>query len=370
MTHLNPFVYCLMAFCISLLVSFFLLKGTLALCRTHKWYDTPDARKIHQSGIPRLGGIIFMPALLCGVIITIAIKNYIETAQINLFHPAVIIMGGGMLCVYIIGIFDDLLDCNAKLKFAIQFLAALCLVGCGLYIDSLYGFLGIDELPLWIAYPLSVFLCLLITNAYNLIDGIDGLSSSLSLVALLIYTYYLSSMGLLVLCLAALSLIASLLVFLPFNIWGSTKKGTKTFMGDSGSLFLGIILSYFTLKIGQRNGIISLNNENGLLIVYSTIIVPCFDLCRVALCRLRRGQGIFSPDRTHIHHKFMAKGFSMHTTTALIVALQCLYFSLNICLWHIDVQLEFILCLDIILFTLLNIWLPNPKNRIKGNTPL
>lgn len=359
---MNILFYCLTAFIISLLVSLVSLHRILKLCHRYKLYDLPNARKVHKSGVPRLGGAAFLPALLCAFFITIAIMRNVEGTYVESVHFSTLFIGSGVLFVYMIGVIDDLFSCSAIMKFIIESIAALIFVSSGLYLDSLFGFCGVDMLPLWVAYPLSIFFTLLITNAYNLIDGIDGLSSSLSVVALAVYTYYFAGMNLPVFCIVSVSLIASLLVFLPYNLWGNAERGTKTFMGDSGSLFLGITLSYFTLKLSQKNGTVTITEPNGLLVSFSVILVPCFDLCRVAMCRIMHGHSIFTPDKTHIHHKFMAKGFGMHPTAAIIVGIQCFFLILNLSLAYWGSGMEFIIGLDVVIYTLLHVWLPNPTD--------
>lgn len=359
---MSMYVYIILAFVISFIVGGVATKWLLKICYKHGLYDEPDARKVHKSGIPRLGGIMFLPTMVVSLLVTYIIMTLVGEELPEVIKIGSVLTGGAALLLYGIGILDDLTDCKASVKFLIQLLVVGSFVARNLYIDSLYGFCGIYELPLYVAYPLTIFVGLLIVNAINLIDGIDGLAATLSLIVLGTYGYLFSKMqdapAMFSLITAALS--GALVVFLCYNIGGSPARRTKIFMGDSGSLLLGTVITYFTLKYAMTQSGSIRPHEDGLLYAYSLLLVPCFDLCRVALCRLSAGHGIFKADKTHIHHKFMAAGFSMRASYGLICLLQILLLVLNVALFKFGVDMLAIVVIDVVLFTLLNLWLPNP----------
>lgn len=225
----------------------------------------------------------------------------------------------------------------------------------GLYLDNLFGFLGIGVLPLWFSWGLTVFLLLLIINAVNLIDGIDGLAGGLVLMGLAflgVHFMTLTHIPLVVLC---ASLGGAIFAFLFFNIAGDVERKTKTFMGDSGSLFLGVVLGYLIILYALQDTTILPAHNDGLVVGYTVLLVPCFDLCRVALSRLCRHQGIFVADKTHLHHKLMDAGLSMRRTLLAILALQAGLVALNLFMDSCSVAMEWIVLADVVVFVGVNV---------------
>lgn len=351
-------IHILISFLVSAVVATILLPWLLTLCHRYGLYDLPDERKIHKSGIPRLGGVVFVPAMLMGMAAGIAALGYYEGTIPETIHTCSVIMGAGVFLLYSIGILDDLIGVNAWIKFLVQFLVAVSYPLCGLYIDSLYGFFGIYELPLIISYVLTVFVALLIINAINLIDGIDGLAAGISLIALTVYASLFNRLGTTTFVLICSSLGGALVVFLFYNLMGDAEKHRKTFMGDSGSLLLGVVLSYFTMKYAMSSTPTLPYRIDGLLVAYTTLLVPCFDLCRVALCRIRRHRGIFDADKTHLHHKFMTAGFTMSQTLVAILIMQLAFMLFNYTLFTLCVGMEWIVAADVFIFVIINVVLP------------
>lgn len=359
----TSFLYIITSFAVAALVTMVIMPWLLRLCYKREIFDLPDKRKVHKNSVPRLGGIVFAPATLIGFLAAIALVKGTHPNSFASMSYSTIFIGSGALLIYLIGVFDDILGCSAKFKFCVQFAAACTIPACGLYLDSLYGLFGITELPIWISYILTVFLILLIVNAINLIDGIDGLAAGLSIIALVSYGILFRNIeanGFVYLC---ASFCGTLFAFLYFNLFGKTEKQTKTFMGDSGSLLLGITLAYFTMKYGMEHSQTLAHRPDGLLMAYTLLLVPCFDLCRVALCRLRRHRGIFEPDKTHLHHKVMATGFSMRKTLILILTMQIGFIVLNRAMYNAGISMEWIILADVTLYSLLNILLPTPASH-------
>lgn len=357
-----PYLALITAFCISALVAVCLLSWLLAISYKYGLFDQPSERKVHKNNTPRLGGVTFVPASIAGCIAA-AIVRYISGYSLTFPHANTFIIIFGCIIIYAVGIFDDLYGTTAKTKLAIQILAALCLPLGGLYIDNLYGFAGIYELPYIVGAVLTVFITILITNALNLIDGIDGLAACLSLVALLAFAvlfYQCTDMRLTICC---LSLCGALCSFLFYNLYGKTEKKSKTFMGDSGSLMLGTIISYFAVKYAMTHTATLPPRPDGLLMAFTLPLVPCLDLCRVAIDRIRRKQGIFAADKTHLHHKLMANGLSMRATLLFIVCLQVSFIALNFMLFHSGLRMHWIVIADIVIFFLFTLHLSHPKKK-------
>lgn len=339
----------LISFVVSFFATFLLMPWLLRLCQRRGLYDMPNERKVHHNKIPRLGGVLFLPCSLMGLSVALTVQYLLEYNLPELTYSTVLIMSGIFL-IYLIGLLDDILGLAARLKFLVQLVAALFLPVCNLYINDLYGFLGIHELSMWLGWPLTVFLVLLIVNSVNLIDGIDGLASGLCIIALTAYTLYFFSLGALTYAVFSTGLLGSVLVFFYFNMFGKVEKMTKTFMGDTGSLILGYGLSYLCIKMSMANNAVLPYREESLVLGATMLLIPTFDLVRVAIARLRNGVSIFHADKTHIHHRFLAAGCSMRQSLAAILALQVAFCVLNAGLYCAGANITLIFAADILCF--------------------
>lgn len=355
-------LYMLTAFGLSTITTFILMPMLLRLCKRRGMYDIPDERKVHRiNNIPRLGGVLFIPAMSVGVAGTMVFMMTNNSDKFSQFNMSTILVIIGMFLLYLIGLLDDLFGMPATLKFAIQLIVSIFLPFCGLYIHDLYGLFGLEEIPAWLSFPITVFVSLLIVNAINLIDGIDGLASSLSFLAILAFGILYYFENLLFYSLYCMGLLGSILVFFIYNIFGNPQKGTKTFMGDTGSLTLGYALAFLTIRyimIGNPQHVETTDNNNiTFLVPFTLVIVPCFDLVRVACLRIKRGVSIFFPDKTHIHHKCLHAGFSMHGALGLIIALQLSFCLINYLLLIGNCCISVIVGIDIAIFMAFNLWL-------------
>lgn len=343
----------------------FLLPWVLNKCYAYNLFDKVNERKLHRNNIPRLGGVVFLPILSAVLLITFFMM-YLLDGDTTLIHFSNVIIALGCSLLFVLGVVDDILEVPAIIKLLVQFGIACLFPFCSLYINNLYGFCGIYELPIWVSYILTVFTVVLIINAINLIDGIDGLAASLTALSFLIFGYYFYNIGLEYLCVVIATLVGILIVYFFYNMFGSVETRTKTFMGDSGSLFLGVMLAYLAIKCSMDTVFLPYR-PNSLMLAFTLVLVPCFDLCRVALCRMMRGKSIFSPDKTHIHHKLMSKGLAMHPTLFAIIALYLFLCVLNMSLDSYNVGFTVIAFIDLVILTLLNIWLP--INEVEQQSP-
>ena len=356
MNYFIPFI----SFFVSALGAAVSMPWLLRFCKKRGLYDMPNERKVHHTKIPRLGGVLFMPCALIGVAVAMVCMIFLHL-ELPKFTISSFLILTGVFLIYLIGLLDDVLGLSARVKFVIQFVASLFLPLCNLYFNNLYGFLGIYEIPMWIGYPLTIFVCLLIVNSINLIDGIDGLASGLSLIALTAFTVFFYQLNAMNYAMFSLGLIGAVLVFFYYNMFGKVENTTKTFMGDTGSLILGYGLSYLAIKLAMDNDAVLPYRPGALLMSFSLLLVPTFDLIRVALFRLKKGVSIFHADKTHIHHKFLAAGFSMHQALVAILALQLGFCLLNGILYCNGVKDSIIVLLDVLVFTLVQIGLTRMK---------
>lgn len=348
----EEFFYVLIATVVGIIFTIAAMPYLLNFCCNKGYFDMPNNRKVHEYAIPRLGGLLFMPAMLVGL--AFALIFYAKGLQsVLMLKVSSVLITVGAFLIYTIGILDDLVGMRASHKFIVQLVAALIMPFCGLLINNFYGMFGLYELPFWFSYPFTVFIILLIVNSINLIDGIDGLASSLCLCILAVYAMlymqiertYIYSVGI-------GGLWGGLFVFFCYNMWGKTENHTKTFMGDTGSLFLGYALAFLSIKYATCNPIALPYRNYSLLVSYTLLIVPTFDVLRVALNRLIHRRAIFDADKSHIHHVVMAAGFSMHQTLLIVMALFGYFCLLNFLLYTREISESWIVFLDVASFFL------------------
>lgn len=357
------YTYIIIAFSISLVFSLICTPLVVRLCNMYGLFDIPNARKVHKYSIPRLGGTLFMPSLGLSAIITLLImyQDINKDFQIGLSNVMMVV---GAIMIYLIGIFDDLKGMKATHKFIIQTMAAMIFPLCNLMISNLHGLFGIHEIPLWIGYPLTVFIILLIVNAINLIDGIDGLASGLAFLILASFAYLYYELDALLFSIISISLAGATLAFFFFNMYGKVGR-LKTFMGDSGSLFLGYVIAYLAIKYQMSQEPIGFPyREESLLISFTLVFIPCIDVIRVALWRKFNGKAMFEPDKTHIHHRIMQMGFDMHQTLATIITLFISICFINYGLYVGGLETAYIVGLDIFIYSVF-IWF---VEKLKAST--
>lgn len=354
------------AFAISVLLSRLIIPRILVVAFRKRLFDMPDSRKIHQGPIPRLGGLSFVPTIFFSLAFIIGLR-YMFSAPIQprfTVHivPEFCFLVCGLTLLYLSGIKDDLVGLRYRTKFMVQIIAALFLPLSGLWLNNLYGLFGIYELSPWIGIPFTLFTIVFITNAINLIDGIDGLASGLSSVSLAVLgTLFLYSQ----LWMYAALAFATLGVLLPFfyyNVFGQAAHCKKIFMGDTGSLTLGYILSFLSIRYSAYHPDMPPFADGAIVVAFATLLVPMFDVIRVILVRIRNGRGLFSPDRNHIHHKFLAMGFSSRGAMFSILLVACLFSGANILLIP-KVNITLLLVVDIFVWITLHLWIDRMIRR-------
>lgn len=316
-------------------------------------YDVQDGRKVHQGEVPRLGGISFLPAILFTLLTVLAIMTRFLPESIHVSYAPiteVMMAAAGCVLLYLVGIMDDTIGVSYRSKFIVQFLAAVLLCCSGLYISDLHGILGIHALPAVLGVPLTVLVIVFIINSINLIDGIDGLASGLCILSTIGFIAMFHKLTMAMNLVLAMSMLGVLVMFYIYNTLGKRGK-TKIFMGDTGSLTMGFLLAFFAIELccfkWDRVDLALLDEAEPFytgdqLFVYgiSLIIVPVLDVFRVFYSRIRDGKSPFKPDRRHIHHKFLAMGFTMRQARWTI-------FSLSVVLWALNVLMSFVLCWNV-----------------------
>ena len=348
----------LSSFFISLLATAYLIPKILLISIRKHLIDQPNARKVHTCVSSRLGGVAFFPAIFFAIGVTVSVFSRFDTNVMENFMTASFIM---VMCacvlLYLIGIADDVVGVSWRIKFVFQIMAAGLVTLSGTWVNNLYGICGIWEISAWVGVPLTIFLIVFVINAVNLIDGIDGLASGLSCVALLVLGILFLYEGKETSSLLAFTTLGALIPFFYYNVFGIAKKRYKIFMGDTGALVIGLILSILTVKFAclvRKEGVEMAYPF--IVVSFSVLLVPGFDVIRVVLHRYRMGQPLFLPDKNHIHHKFLALGCSHRKAMFTILALASLFIILNmaLCLY---ININVLIMLDVVLWTALHVWL-------------
>ena len=264
-------------------------------------------------------------------------------------------MLGSAMLLYVFGIMDDMTDLSYKVKFTVQFLAAALLVSSGLWLNNLYGLLGIALIPFYIGMPLTVILFVLVTNAINMIDGIDGLASGISLITLGTLAAMFIRERRFIYSTVSVTLFGAVLAFWLFNMLGKPEKKTKLYMGDTGSLTLGLIICFLLVSICSFTGIKGLTtNGKYLAIAFSSLLIPILEVPRLIITRLVKHQNPFMPDANHIHHRLMRCGLSARKALAVILSVDIIIVILTAAMTRVF-SLTLIFFIDIVLYVLIQL---------------
>ena len=312
-----------------------------------KLYDKPGKRSSHEGSVPVFGGI----GIFAGLVVSLLF--FVDFQHIQYILLSIVI-------VFIIGVIDDLLSLKPFRKVLGQIVAILIIIYLAeLTIESMYGVWGFFVMPWYISTPFTIFTVIVIVNAYNLIDGVDGLAAGFGILSSIIFgilSYFYRDYDMVLLSIA---LFGTLLAFLRFNL-----HPAKIFMGDTGSLVVGLVLSVLAINVinkGFRIDDIIFPNK-GPLMAIGILAIPLFDSLRVFIQRSIKGRNPLSPDRSHIHHALLDLGYS-HTQTATIIYIG---FFINIILTYflLNININYaIACLALINFTLLMMPFMILKNR-------
>jgi UDP-GlcNAc:undecaprenyl-phosphate/decaprenyl-phosphate GlcNAc-1-phosphate transferase len=300
MVNEMPSIYLFYIFLTSLFSSLVLIPNISRLAVSIGIFDGFDARKTHTDPIPRLGGIAIFFSVLLGVILFTEIDRTMRG-----------FLAGGVV-IFLTGLTDDLEQISPKKKFLGELMAALVVTLVGdLHLTSLGDLFGWGEISLgYLSLPFTVFAIVGLINAINLVDGLDGLAGGITAIATTAIGLLAYAAGDQVLVGVCAALLGGVIGFLKFNSYPA-----RIFMGDGGSLFLGYCLAVFSIHLVEFSRLHGLGSGLAPLII---LAVPVFDTLFVMGRRLCTGKGLFMPDRSHIHHRFMDLGLG-HKSTVIIV---------------------------------------------------
>ena len=327
----------LAVFLMPMVIVFFSIPGILLVALRKRLVDRPDQRKRHKKLIPSFGGL----AIFSSVAFTTAVFD------VEKYFPNWNFVFAGAFLLFITGLKDDVIAITPKQKFAAQFIAALLVAYLAdIRINDLHGFLGIHNLPLWLSVLLSSFGIVFVTNAYNLIDGVDGLCGSLSFIELLALGCYFSYVGHTGYALVAFCLAGALLGFLRYNFYQA-----RIFMGDMGSLVVGFFIAFLCIcmvqstNMGDGNSLPFYAGKDHLALALSIVIVPVFDTFRVFSTRIIHGSSPFKPDRRHIHHILLDAGLNTRQICFSLIFVNVLFVLITLYLISLDINPTIIILL-------------------------
>ncbi|WP_299228512.1 glycosyltransferase family 4 protein [uncultured Psychroserpens sp.] len=335
--YFNPvdylYLWLLFAFIIAFVVSIFTFPAILNVARAKNLMDEPGDRSIHATRTPTLGGI----GIYLSMVVVITIVGALLDTKVLL------LILGGMTILFFLGLKDDLLILSPRKKFFGQLLAALLLI---IFTDTriagLSGLLGITILPYWFSVVFTLFVYVLIINAYNLIDGVDGLAGTLALFASAAFAYVFIliedvSMGTI-----AIALIGSLLPFLRLNF----SKRNKIFMGDTGSMIVGFLIAFFVIRFIGHTQIhrASIFYNSSPILALSIVFFPLLDTLRIFFIRLIvHKKSPFVADKNHLHHRYLEIGFTHFQTTSCVVLTNALIFIIAFLCRNFEIHLQFLI---------------------------
>ena len=351
-------LFLLFGFLFAVSLGMVIIPRILVISHKKRLYDVPDARKVHTMPVPRLGGLSFFPVILMSMFLVIGFRLYfwdMDTSSLsfNMLYEYLFLFVG-MTLLYLVGVCDDLVGVGYRYKFAVQIAAALLLVLSGNWFDSFGGLFGIYSVPAWMGMPFTVFIVVYITNAINLIDGIDGLASGLCCIALSVLSVIFFLRGQYVYALLAICTLGILMPFWCYNVFGNANRGHKLFMGDAGSLTLGYVISFLIIHMSVTNEVSPTLSNPYMVIAFSTVLVPLLDVIRVVLHRLREHKNPFLPDKNHFHHKLLRTGMRVRVVMVTILGIAVSFIGLNAWLaWQMNIT--FLVGINLILWSSLHL---------------
>lgn len=309
----------ILSFITAFSLTYMAIPSIIHIAKVKNLVDVPGDRTSHTTITPSLGGIAIFAGMIFSIVMWTPFKVFGDLQYIL----------GSFVIIFLIGAKDDILPMSPGKKMLGQLLAATILIfKANIRLTSFYGIFGVQEIPYALSIAITMFTIIVIINAFNLIDGINGLSGGIgSLISVVLGTWFfmIDSMGLAII---AFSLLGALLAFLRFNV-----TPAKIFMGDTGSLLLGLVCSILVIQFIEMH---KLNSGDPYYFnaapaaAIGILILPLFDTFRVFVMRAIRGRSPFSPDRNHIHHLLIDTGLSHMNATLILLFVNAIFIALVI----------------------------------------
>lgn len=312
------------------------------------FYDKPDNdRKLHDRYVPTLGGVAIFLAFFIGF----SISGFADALPGYSYFSAAITL------LFFTGLKDDIVDLSARVKLGIELtVTGLLIFGCGMYITNFHGIFGIYEIPYWAGVLLTGFTVIVVINSYNLIDGIDGLAAGVGIIASAFFGIGFLVAGQPAFATLAFILLVTLSAYLRYNF-----NPAQIFMGDTGSLVVGFVLSVLAINFINLNDVPAYTEVFGAtspILPVAILALPLFDTIRVFYKRIRRGQSPFTPGRDHIHHSILGSGFGQKSTAIFLYGCAIFIPLITLSVKHLNVNIIFAI-------TLITMFLFLPTNGVK-----
>lgn len=328
LTDVPNIVYIILALLTASVITYISIPVIINVARVKNLNDFPDDnRKIHRGKIPNLGGI----AMLSGILISYSLWQGLCSTG---FYPYLV---AALVILFAVGMKDDILTISARKKFFAQLIAsAILVVGGKIWITDFNGFLGVhDGLPEIVAIAATVFAFVIIINAFNLIDGIDGLAATVSITGATFFGIWFFLNGHLNEALLATSLVGALASFLYFN-----RFPARIFMGDTGSLTVGLVMAVLAFRLINLNAestVFQLNTPT--VFAFSLMIMPMYDTFRIILIRTLKGKSPLSADNGHMHHCLLEVGFGHKAICMIMGVATVIIITISFFINHLEIHL-------------------------------
>lgn len=354
------------------LFSWFFLPEIQRICFQKKLFDPCDERKVHNGIVPRLGGVGFLPAMILSFLLVLSANLLLQTSLVSTINASSLLewalVFSAVILLYLTGLADDLVEVRYRSKLLIQILAAVLFTASGIWINDLHGLFGVYAISPVIGIPLTIIIIVSVINAFNFIDGIDGLAAGIAMLAFLFFGITLIYLKLYVISIFTFAALGMLIPFFYYNIFGKTSNHSKMFMGDCGSLTIGMLLAAIAVKVYHSASISPDQSPRALVLGFSMLIVPMFDALRVVLLRLIKGRSPFKPDKSHMHHQLLNLGFS-HKVVTLIMLTNAIFFGAIAFFLVPYLNVNLILGLVILLWVILDFLLRRRVRQVHSASP-
>ncbi len=321
--------------------------------------------------VPRLGGVSLFPILVISV--GAAVVSCLMDSGQSLFEAQneasfvqYMFAIAGLTLMYLLGVMDDLIGVSFLSKISIQLLASLLIPLSGLWINDLHGLLGIYELPAWLGVLGTMITIWFISNAIPMLDDIDGLASGLAMLAfsvLGILAFIAVQPFLLMICSA---MVGMLIPFFLRNVMGWRIGWRNIYLGDTGGLTIGYMLAFMVVALSRLGG--NSNLPEGIIMVcFGTLLLPMFDVMRVAIMRTVNNRSVFDRDNNHIHHRLMMGGMSPSHVLLTIILVTALFVLLNVVGVWLEWNLSLLLIGNVTCWVMLQVVISYFKNKNRDN---
>ena len=323
------FINILGAYFVGLIITLISIPKIIRISYKKQLMDVPGERSSHITKIPTLGGV----ALFFGIVVSTSIFATDLGVNYSFFLSAITIL-------FFIGLMDDLLVVAPDKKLYGQLISTtLIIFGSGIMINSFSGLFGIHEIPYFLGVILTLFVFVVLINAFNLIDGVDGLATGVGILISLCFVFIFFRIFDYGLGILAVSTLAVLLGFGRYNL----SKKFKIFMGDTGSMVIGFILTFMAVRFLFVSEHSNLGLKTAPVLLLFIFVIPILDTITVFSIRLLKGISPFSADKNHLHHNFLKLGFNHIQTSLILISVNVVFILVGYYFRNIEINILFLI---------------------------